>query len=61
MIAQQELEGSIEEWTRPVDWTVAACRDEDGSLVDLFFSEQIDDIAKAKSICISCPVVDPCL
>jgi len=61
MIAQQDLEGRTEEWDPPVDWTAAACRAEGGSLVDLFFSEQLDDIARAKSICTACPVVEPCL
>ncbi|HVA43062.1 MAG TPA: WhiB family transcriptional regulator [Acidimicrobiales bacterium] len=61
MIAQQDLEGRIEEWDPPVDWTAAACRAEGGSLVDLFFSEQLDDIARAKSICTACPAVEPCL
>jgi WhiB family transcriptional regulator, redox-sensing transcriptional regulator len=43
------------------DWTAARCRDGTASLVELFFSEQLDDIAKAKAICSSCPLVEPCL
>ena len=30
-------------------------------LVELFFSEQLDDIAAAKAFCQGCPVKDPCL
>jgi len=50
MIAQQDLEGTTEEWAPPVDWARAACRAEGGSLVDLFFSEQLDDIAAALGV-----------
>jgi WhiB family redox-sensing transcriptional regulator len=28
---------------------------------DLFFSEEIQDIAVAKSVCATCPVIAPCL
>lgn len=61
MLAQQEAEPILEEWTQPVDWALAACRAEGGTLVELFFSEQLDDIAMAKSICASCPLSVPCL
>ncbi len=44
-----------------VDWSQARCRDGAGTLLALFFSEQIDDIARAKSICQLCPLIDPCL
>ena len=44
-----------------VDWDRAACRCEEGALVDLFFSEQLDDIARAKAICGTCPLMEPCL
>ena len=36
------------------------CRDGTGGLVGLFFSEQLDDIARAKSICAECPVREAC-
>lgn len=39
----------------------ALCNDEAGTLVGLFFSEQLDDIARAKSICRKCPVREACL
>ncbi len=39
----------------------AKCNDGTGSLVALFFSEQLDDIAQAKHICTLCPVREECL
>ncbi len=39
----------------------ALCNDGAGTLVGLFFSEQLNDIAVAKSICQRCPVREPCL
>ncbi|HEV2069980.1 MAG TPA: WhiB family transcriptional regulator [Acidimicrobiales bacterium] len=41
--------------------TVAACNDGTGGLVDLFFSEDLHDIARAKHLCSGCPVRRPCL
>ena len=38
----------------------ARCNDGTGSLTALFFSEQLDDIARAKAICAVCPVREPC-
>ena len=38
----------------------ALCRDGTGGLVALFFSEQLDDIARAKTICGECPIRDSC-
>ena len=32
-----------------------------GALVGLFFSDQLDQIARAKAICQECPVIEPCL
>jgi WhiB family redox-sensing transcriptional regulator len=43
------------------EWSLAACRTDEGVLADLFFSEQIDDIARAKRICTSCEVQVACL
>ena len=46
----------------PADaWADASCRDETGSLTELFFSDQIPDIVRAKRICATCPVIEPCL
>ena len=42
-------------------WADAACRSGDGSLGGLFFSEELQDIARAKTICSECPVIAPCL
>jgi WhiB family redox-sensing transcriptional regulator len=44
-----------------VDWSFAACRAAEASLAPLFFSEQIDDIARAKGICTTCVLQAPCL
>ena len=38
----------------------ARCKDSTGNLTALFFSEQLDDIARAKSICAQCPVREAC-
>ena len=38
----------------------ARCRDGTGELTALFFSEQLDDIARAKAICAECPVREAC-
>jgi WhiB family redox-sensing transcriptional regulator len=43
-----------------VNWDLARCRDGAGSMTGLFFSEQIDDIARAKAICNMCAVIEPC-
>jgi len=43
-----------------IDWSTARCRDGAATMVGLFFSEQIDDIARAKAICALCPVAEPC-
>ena len=40
---------------------LARCNDRSGSMTELFFSEQLDDIAAAKAFCQECPVKDPCL
>lgn len=44
-----------------VDWSLAACRDGKAGLLALFFSEQLDDISRAKGICQECPVMEACL
>ncbi|MGH1502522.1 MAG: WhiB family transcriptional regulator [Acidimicrobiales bacterium] len=41
-------------------WTQAACR-EVPEAGDLFFSEELPDIAAAKRICMSCPAMAECL
>ena len=42
-------------------WDEALCNDGTGALLDLFFSEQLDDIAVAKAFCQPCPVREACL
>jgi WhiB family redox-sensing transcriptional regulator len=43
-------------------WRVdARCRDGAASLTNLFFSEQLDDIARAKAFCGGCVVQAECL
>jgi WhiB family redox-sensing transcriptional regulator len=44
-----------------LDWSRALCRDGSGSMTALFFSEQLDDIARAKAICARCTLAGPCL
>ncbi|MGH9070565.1 MAG: WhiB family transcriptional regulator [Acidimicrobiales bacterium] len=44
-----------------VSWEEARCRDGAASMVGLFFSEDIEDIATAKGICAACPLATPCL
>ena len=59
MLADWKVE--IEDEAEAVDWSLARCRDGVASMTALFFSEQIDDIARAKQICTLCPVVEACL
>jgi WhiB family redox-sensing transcriptional regulator len=47
-------------------WAQASCRTSDdnvegSTLAHLFFSEELQDIARAKTICSECPVIAPCL
>lgn len=41
-------------------WAEARCKDGTGDLTALFFSEQLDDIARAKAICAECPLREAC-
>ena len=57
-----ELRQELIDTYEPVDaWADASCRDETGSLTELFFSDQIPDIVRAKRICATCSLVVPCL
>jgi WhiB family transcriptional regulator, redox-sensing transcriptional regulator len=50
------------EITEDEPWRLEArCRDGSASLIELFFSEQLDDIARAKAFCRACPVREACL
>ena len=42
-------------------WSDARCNDGAGTMSGLFFSEELQDIAKAKQICALCPVMSECL
>jgi len=61
MLAERDQGSLLEELVQPVRWVDARCRDGAGSMVPLFFSEQLDDIAAAKAFCIECPVKEVCL
>lgn len=56
MLAQLSVENGIEDW-----WDDARCRDGEGSLSKVFFSEELQDIARAKTICAECPAILECL
>ena len=57
MLAERREEGEeSEQWL----WAKARCNDGTGGLVALFFSEQLDDIARAKALCAECPVREAC-
>ncbi len=42
-------------------WGEARCNDLAGTMSGLFFSEELQDIARAKAICAKCPVIAECL
>ena len=42
-------------------WADARCNDGAGTMSGLFFSEELQDIARAKEICARCPALVPCL
>ena len=57
-----ELRQELIESIGPADeWADASCRVETGGLTELFFSDQIPDIVRAKGICATCPYMAPCL
>jgi WhiB family redox-sensing transcriptional regulator len=61
MFAIKQFDTAIETVREP-DWQdLARCNDGTGSMTELFFSEQLDDIAAAKAFCQECPVKEPCL
>ena len=37
------------------------CNDGSGELTDVFFSQEPQNIARAKRLCLSCPALNPCL
>ncbi|MEZ5145372.1 MAG: WhiB family transcriptional regulator [Acidimicrobiales bacterium] len=56
MLAPQTEESFTTDW-----WEDARCRDGEGSLTAAFFSEELQDIARAKALCAECPAMGPCL
>jgi len=42
-------------------WADARCRDGQSGMLELFFSDQLEDIAQAKALCSDCPVAALCL
>src|SRR5690606_30489099 len=44
-----------------LDWTRARCRDGNGTLTHLFFSDEPIATARAKAICAKCPLSAACL
>ena len=54
MLAERNSEESQRQWAQ------ARCNDGAGTMVSLFFSEQLDDIARAKAICALCPLQQEC-
>jgi WhiB family redox-sensing transcriptional regulator len=56
-----EVLDQLQETEPPDEWADARCRDGTGQLADLFFSDQIPDIARAKTICADCSLIDACL
>lgn len=42
-------------------WAHARCNDGSGRLAGMFFSDELQDIARAKHICATCPAMIPCL
>jgi len=62
MFAFQPIEVTNETEVREPAWQdLARCNDGTGSMTELFFSEQLDDIAAAKAFCQECPVKEDCL
>jgi WhiB family transcriptional regulator, redox-sensing transcriptional regulator len=52
----EDLRSDGEPW-----WAHARCNDGSGGLVEVFFSGELNDIARAKRLCLSCSALIPCL
>jgi WhiB family redox-sensing transcriptional regulator len=61
MFAIQPIQPADEPRREPNWQELARCNNGTGSMTELFFSEQIDDIAAAKAFCLECPVKTQCL
>jgi len=60
-IELDELEQLLDEPPRTQKTPVARCADGHGTMVGLFFSDNIIDIARAKAMCGLCPLKASCL
>jgi len=56
-----EISGFAGELAATDWWSAARCNDGAGTMSGLFFSEELQDIARAKQICAVCPVIADCL
>lgn len=62
MFAIPTIRSGTTETVREPDWqALARCNNGTGSMLDIFFSEQLDDIAAAKAFCLGCDVRAECL
>ena len=52
---------SAEQSMKEAEWTDQAACATDEDLTEVFFSEELQDIARAKRICAECPVMAECL
>jgi WhiB family redox-sensing transcriptional regulator len=60
-VIEEPIVGALSGIVQNEAWQVeAACRTVPGA-GDLFFSEELQDIAEAKRVCADCPVIAPCL
>ena len=59
MLAQLARQESEDDEARG-PWAHARCNDGAGTMVELFFSEELQEIAQAKAICVECPLREPC-
>ncbi len=57
----EQVSGESPDEDEAVDWSRAACRTDTVEMLALFFSEQLDDIARAKAICATCDIRAVCL
>ena len=58
---ETEITGFAGELAATDWWSEARCNDGAGTMNGLFFSEELQDIARAKQICAKCPVIAECL
>ncbi len=61
MFAQELIDQLNVEMGPSDEWAEARCRDSSVATTELFFSDQIPDIAKAKAVCAGCSLIEPCL